>query len=547
MAVKGKIKKGEYFDSVTLMQAAKKAGVLAGVEDCAIVMATDENKSILESAGLFLDGFASAGETDVLIAVKASTPKAAEDALAGAESLLKKSFVQAAGSARGAAAPAAATLEGAIKNLPGANLALISVAGRYAASAAREALDNGLNVMLFSDNVPLEAEIELKKLAHEKGLLVMGPDCGTAIINGAPLGFANVVNRGNVGIVAASGTGLQEASCLISNEGAGISQAIGTGGRDLKEAVGGITFLDAMKALAEDGNTKVLLLISKPPHPAVRRKIISAAAEIKKPVVAIFLGAEDSGLEEAGIFSASTLEEAALKAAALSSYHARETETASGLAHEAARFAMVFKGVTSRLEKQKSETARLAFDEARKLSPGQKYLRGLMSGGTFAYEAQLLLAPLIGQVHSNAPLSPKLKLADSLRAEKNSVVDFGEDEFTVGRPHPMIDYSLRNRRIIAEAKDPSVAVLLLDVVLGWGANLRPAEELVPAITEAFSAARSAGRGLCIVASVTGTEADPQRRSSVAFALEKAGTIIMPSNASASLLAGHIIKLAGAGK
>ena len=380
------------------------------------------------------------------------------------------------------------SLSGALQVVPEANLAVISIAGRYAGDEAMRALEAGLHVMLFSDNVPLEKEIALKKFAAKRGLLVMGPDCGTAIINGVPLAFANVVNRGNIGIVAAAGTGLQEVSCIISNAGAGISQAIGTGGRDVKKEVGGIMFIEGLKALAKDEQTKVILLVSKPPHPAVLKKIEKVLKTIRKPVVTMFIGA-----------SPGTLEDAALKAVAL-----------------------------SRGKQSQAAASRVKIPKPKK---GQKYIRGLFSGGTFCAEAQILLGK---DAFSNAPTGKSKQLKSSLKSQKNTFLDLGEDEFTVGRPHPMIDYSLRNKRILEEAADHETAVILLDVVLVYGSHPDPAYELDGVI-------REASRKVAVVCSITGTDKDPQNRSRVAAALKKAGAIVMPSNAAACKLAGSIIQ------
>src|SRR5690606_14776291 len=124
--------------------------------------------------------------------------------------------------------------------------------GVYAAFEAFRALENNLNVMMFSDNVTVEDEIKLKDLAVKKDLLMMGPDCGTAIINGVGLCFANKIKRGPIGLVAASGTGLQEVTVLIDQFGGGISQAIGVGGRDLSKDVMGRMTLHAINALNAD-------------------------------------------------------------------------------------------------------------------------------------------------------------------------------------------------------------------------------------------------------------------------------------------------------
>ena len=304
MKIAGRIKQGYYFDSVTLMRIGRELSGQPGVAEASVVMATQANKSILDMSGLLLAEFQKAGDQDLLIAVKAKDAQAAERALAHAEDLLSN---RSKPQTKDNAAPRPRSLSAAVEALPGANLAMISVAGQYAAREARKALEKGLNVMLFSDNVSLEDELALKKEAHKKGLLVMGPDCGTAILNGIPLAFANVVPRGPIGVVGASGTGLQEVTCIIANEGSGITQAIGTGGRDVKDAIGGISFLDALQALADCPDTKVILLVSKPPQPKVLKKIYTQIRKTEKPVVALFIG--EGGMP-------ATLEQAAMLAVA---------------------------------------------------------------------------------------------------------------------------------------------------------------------------------------------------------------------------------------
>ena len=509
MIVAGQIRKGAYFDSVTLMRVGKELAGVKGVADAAVVMGTKSNKAILSSSGLFAAKFFNdGGDTDLLVAVKAESQTAADAALAVVDSLLKQAVKKTGAS--GESRPT--SLEGALHVMPDANLALISVAGRYAGDEAMGALESGLHVMLFSDNVPLEKEIELKKFARKKGLLMMGPDCGTAIINGVPLAFANVVNRGVIGVVAAAGTGLQEVSCIISNEGAGISQAIGTGGRDVKKEVGGIMFIEGLKALAKDKDTRVILLVSKPPHKEVLNRLTKLIETIRKPVVSMFIGAETRGR------GPSTLEEAALAAVAL----------ARGKKPEE---------VQKRLAARDAELRRIAKCEAAKRKKGQKYVRGLFSGGTFCAEAQILFGGMISGVYSNAPAGKAKQLKHSLKSQKNTVIDLGEDEFTVGRPHPMIDFSLRNRRILEEAQDPETAVILLDVVLGYGSHPDPSSELSGVI-------RQARKKVAVVCSTTGTDKDPQKRTAVEKRLKEAGAIVLPTNAAACRLAGYIIEMLG---
>jgi len=496
MVVKGDIKTGVYFDSVTLMIVGRDITAATGVLDAAVVMGTKENQAVLKSAGLWLRQFDAASDTDLLLAVKAASAEAAAGALRAAGEQLKtvRDRTEATDEWR------PLSLEGALRILPGANVALISVAGRYAGEQAMQALKAGLNVMLFSDNVPLAQEIELKKFARAKGLLLMGPDCGTAIVNGVPLAFANAVNRGDIGIVAAAGTGLQEVSSLISNQGAGISQAIGTGGRDVKKEVGGIMFLEGLKALIQDAATRVIVLISKPPHESVLKKIGKVLKGVRKPVIAVFLGADEKTVQRYGMTPAATLEDAALMACGAEA------------------------------------------DEGVGRGPGGpphlgKYIRGLFSGGTFCTEAQVIFRELgIRHVYSNVPLPPFVTLRNVWKSQQHILIDLGEDVFTVGRPHPMIDYSLRNRRILEEAQHPETALILLDVVLGYGANMDPVGELAPVIRDA-----RAKRGIVFACSVTGTPRDPQNRTKVVEGLEAAGARVFPSNAAASKFAAQVAR------
>jgi succinyl-CoA synthetase alpha subunit len=412
------------------------------------------------------------------------------------------------------------TLTGAVKAHPEINLAAISVAGRYAADEAWEALHRGLHVFLFSDNVSLEDEVMLKQYAREVGLLVMGPGAGTAIINGVALGFANAVPAGPVGLVSAAGTGLQEVTSLLARQGIGISQAIGSGGRDLSEAVGGITTLMGLQALQEDPATEVIVLISKPPAASIVKEVIQQITFSDKPTVVCFLGedAHTMGLaDRPGIWVARTLEEAALQSAAL-----------------------VRSGEGPSLAASFQPEARVA-ELRQRLKPGQRYLRGLFSGGTLCYEAQVIWRESLSEaVYSNAPLNKAYRLPDSARSLKHTAVDLGEEEFTVGRPHPMIDNDLRIRRLLQEARDAEVAVIMLDVVLGYGAHPDPASELAPAILQARHLASDAGRELLFIASVTGTPGDPQDYNRQRQQLEEAGVVLCPSNAAAARLVSQVL-------
>ncbi|MDP8267803.1 MAG: acyl-CoA synthetase FdrA [Candidatus Tenebribacter davisii] len=512
--IKSLVKKGEYYDSVSLMIVGKDVSNMENVIEATVVMATKENKSILKTAGLYLDEFKQYDDTDLLIVVKSDREDKFTEIFEKVDNLLIE--IRNRKDDSGSFTPK--SLEGAINYQPESNLVLISIAGRYAGREAMKALKQGLHVMLFSDNVPLETEIELKKYALANDLLVMGPDCGTAIINDVPLAFSNAVNKGNIGIVAASGTGLQEVSSIISEEGFGISQAIGTGGRDIKEEVGGKMFISALNALKNDDDTRVIVLVSKPPHPSVLKKINAELKGLTKPVVSIFLGADRNLVEVNGVVAASTLEEAALLACAIS----ENVEVSK---------------VTEFLEARRSSYGTIAEKEVKNISSGRKYIRGLFSGGTLCDETQIILKKDIENIFSNRSGDEKHALDDSWISKEHSLVDLGEDEFTVGRLHPMMDFDLRNKRIIQEAKDKETAIILFDLVLGYGANMDPIAEILPIIKQAQAIAP----GISYICSVTGTEQDPQNRENVIKTLEENNVLVMPTNTAAAEIVALILK------
>ncbi len=515
MTVKSLIKTSEYHDSVSLMLVAKELVKFAGVKDASVMMGTDSNKSLLEQSGLLTAEAQAASPNDLIIAV--NTEGDADAALAEAEALLNKKA-----DSGEASEFRPKTVRGAKKSHPNANVAIISIAGRYAAEEAWECLFQGMHVLLFSDNVSKEDELALKKYGRDHGLLVMGPGAGTAILNGIALAFANVIPAGPVGIVSAAGTGLQETSTLLAKNGVGITQGIGTGGGDVKKEIGGIMYIEGLKALQADPATKVILMVSKLPDVEVEQVLLEQVKASKKPTVICLLGGKARASElPANAIVVSTLEEAGLTAAKLAGAKIDDIQaTISEEAREA--------------EKQAVELKKL-------LKPGQKHLRGLFSGGTLCYESQVIWRDNFElEIYSNAPLDKHFKMKDATHSEGDCVVDLGEEEFTVGRPHPMIDNDLRIRRILQEAADPSVAVIMLDVVIGYGAHPDPAAELGEAIIKARNAAKKENREVLFVASVTGTEEDPQCLSRTTEMLQAAGVHVLKSNAMASRLAGYII-------
>ena len=515
MAIAQRLIKNLYRDSVSLMQFSNKLRVLDGIRQASAVMATENNIALLVEAGLLLLTMP-ASPNDLLIVVDGKDCASVEVALDQGEEMLRARSTESRESGNQSSPPR--SIEMGLASMPSANFALISTPGEYAAAEARKALQLGLHVMMFSDNVCIEEEIQLKRYAREHNLLVMGPDCGTAIINGVSLGFANVVRRGNIGVVAASGTGLQQVTCLIDRFGGGITQALGTGGHDLKSEVGGITMLQGIEALATDSKSKVILLVSKPPSPDVMKKVLEKAEQSGKPVVAIFIGADPVSVTHGNILGVKTLEDAAVAAVKLSK------------GQKVAKFSNTLP----------TKYAALAKPSAKKLGKTQKYVRALFSGGTFCYENLLLMSEELGGVYSNIPLKKEYKLKDVWRSQEHTAIDLGDDLFTQGRPHPMIDFRLRNERIIQEAKDPSTGVILLDVVLGHGSNMDPAGELVPAILQAQKIAAKAKRNVVFVGFVCGTDTDPQNLARQEDMLRESGVVLTESNAQAARLAAAIV-------
>jgi FdrA protein len=483
------VRQGFYLDSVALMRFSREVSTMEGVEEVALMMGTPSNREIMAEADVLGPEGEKATGGDLVIGIRAKGRTVADEAITEAERLLDQS-----GSARGEdEAWRPRTIRAAVRAVPETSLALISVPGEFAAAEARQALNNGLHVMMFSDNVPMAQEVELKLEARRLGRLLMGPDCGTAIINGVPLGFANEVVRGDIGIVGASGTGMQEISCLISREGGGISQAIGAGGRDLKEEVGGITTLMAIDVLDADPDTRHIVLVSKPPASSVAAKIIDRIKESTKTFTVCFLGA--SGLElPKNARLATTLKEAAESALG--------GKSVSG-DFNAAREAVVPSG-------------------------GRKGVTGLFSGGTLCVEAQHVFCDAGQQVCSNVAIPGAGDLGQGQFS--HCFIDLGDDEHTRGRPHPMIDPAVRDEALTEALIDPDVAVIIVDIILGFGAHHDPAGHFVESIS------RRGEDGPVIIASVTGTDADEPSRFSQVNRLKEAGVFVSPSSADAALLA-----------
>jgi FdrA protein len=479
--VLNEVRKGFYLDSVALMRLSRTIAAMEGVEEAALMMGSPANREILADAGLLAEAGAAVGGGDLVIGIRAATQEAAQAALNEAVAQLDKP------AARGGEAEEwrPRTLRSAAAALPDASLALISVPGDFAAAEARKAIRRGLHAMIFSDNVSLADEVALKREARELGRLVMGPDCGTAIINGTPLAFANAVPRGEIGIIGASGTGTQEVSCLIAQYGGGVSHAIGVGGRDLNAEVGGISTLMAIDALDADPMTRRIVLISKPPPEDVSREVLDRLARSGKPAVICFIGAGELAVPR----------------------NATQVFTLK----DAARTALGLEG---------GETTALPVPA--RAGP----VFGVFSGGTLCAEAQLLFRAAGEAVRSNAPIPGALRMSGANNG--HTLIDLGDDEYTRGKPHPMIDPSVRDQPVIEALARTDLAAILIDVVIGYGAHEDPAGHLCTLLRT-----HATPDSPPVIASVTGTEEDPQVRSAQIAKLESAGIFVAPTNADAA--------------
>jgi FdrA protein len=513
--VRNIVKRNFHRDSLQLLRLSEEAKKIDGIRDAAVVMGTPTNKEILTKLSLLTDEGRGASENDMIFAVMAESESQIEKGLRQIEEMVLKP-------------PAAKggrrfySFDAALQAVPDANLALVSIPGEYAREIVLKALDKGLSVHLFSDHVPPEHELELKQYAKQKGLLVMGPGAGTAIIGGRAVAFANVVKKGRTGIVAAAGTGLQEVSVLLSEAGLGVSVGLGTGGGDVKAKIGGLMMIQSIDALEQDPQSDTIVVLSKPPDETVKKLMLNhIATRTKKHYVTCFLGPESYEIPASArnrIRGTKTLHAAFLEAT-------RAIEPGSELA--------------KRFELPSNELIALSNKAGAPLNAKQRYIRGLYTGGTLAYETLIILGKLIGEVFSNAPIDPRLKLDNSYQSMKDSIVDLGEEEFTSGRAHPMIDPTIRKLRLVEEARDPEVAVIMMDIMLGYGSHMDPAGAMLSAIADAKDVAGSDGRKLPMLAHVCGTEQDPQPLSEQVTKLQNVGVHVFATNAQMAI-AGALI-------
>lgn len=490
------LRRGAYRDSVTLMQVSQLVASRDGVSAAIVAMATPLNLELYERLDFDPAAAAEASPNDLLVAVRADDDAALTGAMAAVEAQL--TAVTAPQAEGFGSAPPPRTVGSALRG--GGSLALISVPGQHAFTEAMDAVRSGISVMLFSDNVPVEQEILLKDAAARSGALVMGPDAGTAMVGGLGLGFANALRPGPVGMVAASGTGAQQVSCLLDAAGVGLTAILGVGGRDLSAAVAGRSTIAAMELLDAHQGTELVVVLSKPPDPAVASRLRAAAAQLHTPALVAFVGRGQPDL--------TTVTQDVLAAVGAQPVWPAEWPA--------------------------------PYDRV----PRAGLLRGFFSGGTLCDEAMVIATEQLGPIASNIPLEPDWALGDDLRSAGHLMIDFGDDRLTRGRPHPMIDLSLRIERIAEAAADPACAVLLLDVVLGYGAHPDPAHSLGPVIAQARDRAGEDGRDLAVVVSLIGSAGDPQGRDAVAGALAAGGASVHLSNAAAARAAVALVEGAG---
>ena len=499
--VANRVRRGFYLDSVALMRTSASLSGSEGAETVALMIGTPSNLAILDEAGLLTEAGRTAGPDDLVLAVRAESEEALGAALDEAEERLVDAAAAEGPAGRGAAARSPG-VRAAREALPGANLAIVSVPGPFAAREARRALAAGLHVLVFSDNVPVEEEVALKREARARGLALMGPDCGTAIVAGTPLAFANRVRRGAIGAIAASGTGLQELSVLVHRGGGGISHGIGVGGRDLGDEVGGLGTFMALDALEADPDTRHVVIVSKPPGPRTEAALLARLAECPKPVT-LYLVGRAAGELPPNAALAPTLRDAARLALGGGGEGGCEPDGPSP-----------------------GTAAPAALRPLPPVRPGR--IVGLFAGGTLCAEGQAILRRAGRAVASNAPIPGAALLAPSGSgpAAGHTFLDLGADEYTAGRPHPMLEPAMRSGALAAALADPTVAAVVLDVILGAGSHPDPAASVVEVLRAA-----APGRPP-VFASVCGTELDPQDHDVQRRSLEGAGVFVAGSNADA---------------
>jgi FdrA protein len=520
------IRQNFYRDSLQLLKISDNIKRQSGIQEAAVIMGTSTNKQILVKLGFPEDKIKQATESDSIVAVKAQDKRSLDAVLSKLDNLLE-GIDRISGSDQ---SRQTLDLDSALISMPDANLALISVPGEHVKDISLRLITAGIHQQIFSDHVPISDELTIKKSASNNGILILGPGSGTSIINGKGIGFSNVLRTGPVGIVAAAGTGLQEVSTLLDRSEIGIKHGLGVGGNDPKDEIGGIMMIESIKALEGSKDIKIIDVVSKPPSSQVKDKITKYIADKgKKDYVLTFMGTAER-----------------------TTYHVKtrkvmevNTLTSSVLAVAKQLGTSNFKKAIDEIYVPSKTLRKILEKEWLKLHKSQKYIRALLTGGTFTYETQVILNGIpLKDIYSNVPIGNTQALPSSSKSQMNSVIDLGEEEFTEGRAHPMIDPTIRRLRLTEECMDPTVAVILLDFVLGYGSNSDPVGAIINEIRNAKANAERQGRYLSIVAHLCGTKKDPQNYESSMKLLKKSDVVVMPTNAFATIAS---ITIASRGK
>jgi FdrA protein len=518
------VKSNYYRDSLNLLKISdimKRSS--SGIVEAVVIMGTKTNKAVLVKLGFPSTKINQATESDLIIAIEAVDKGSVDSALRKVEELLHS---DGSSDTSNLVSENPTDLDSALVSMSNANLALISIPGEYVKDLSIKLSNEGIHQQIFSDHVPLDDELTIKEYAAKKGVLVLGPGAGTSIINGKGIGFSNVLRRGPVGIIAAAGTGLQEVSSLLDQCDIGVAYGLGVGANDPKEKIGGLMMLEALKVLEELPDIEIMTIVSKPPSPRAKKQIIDYIVKHgkKKYVLAFLGGGHDDSLPnstKSKIVQVTTLASAVFAVAGLTSNE-------------------LYKQSLVRLRIEPEILQRSVAKEWKGFGQQQKYIRALYTGGTFAYETQVILNGILKDLFSNAPTGRTKKLPQSSKSKKHSILDLGEEEFTQGRPHPMIDPTIRRLRLVEESQDPEVGVVMMDFVLGYGSNPDPVGAVLKEIGQVKATARKSGRYLSIVTHVCGTKRDPQGYDESVRKLENAGALVFPTNALAAIASAQII-------
>ena len=507
------IKKNFFRDSVQMMQFSQQLKDEQGVIDAAIVMSTILNKNTLKNMNLLTEDGISATENDTLISINCQDENSLSNAIQKAEQLLTSSSAKAKNEFT--------SLASALNAFSDANIASLSIPGQFVKEMATELINKQLNLFVFSDHVPLEDEIYLKNLALENNVLFMGPEAGTSILNGTVFGFGNKVRKGSVGIIGASGTGIQESSTMIDLFGEGISHGIGVGGRDLRNDIGGMMTMKAMEIFENDPNTKAVLLVSKPVDNYIRNKIINKINNFsKKNYVLCLIGDNENSVDTAKIKFSKSIQMSVLKILKLLDDN-------------------VYKKTKDVVRNQINDSIKLSESLSKDLNEGQKFIRGFFAGGTLCYESKIILEQMIGKIYSNLSSDDEYSIKGNVSSKENTLIDFGEEEFTSARPHPIIDPLLRRNRILEDANDPNVGVIIIDIICGINAAKNTMAFHAETIKKAIEIAREQGRKLSVFTYICGTENDVSKNELKLLA--DSGAKLFTSNALMSFAAALVVK------